>query len=171
MNIDLEALHLNPLNYCDLMLRTATIVLFVARSRVSCTYLFLFTLDLVSATLRHFYLTSMFHTYSPPSFPPLRTIYLMGSFSSRIFTRTGLYLSLSSLDGLYSLDVSHRLVHSYRCTYMLCCHLFHGYPHLCKPALWPACRTPESQITNATSLREFMPLSNERFSLLQKTKT
>ena len=41
--------------------------------------------------------------------------------------------------------------HSYRCAYMLCCHLSHGYPHLCKPALWPACRTPELQIMNATS--------------------
>lgn len=70
MNIDLEALHLNPLNYCDLILHTATVVLFAARSRVSCTYLFLSTLYLVSATLRHFYLSSMSHTYSPPSFPP-----------------------------------------------------------------------------------------------------
>ncbi len=37
MNINLEGLHLNPLNYCDLTLRTATVVLFAARSRVSCT--------------------------------------------------------------------------------------------------------------------------------------
>jgi hypothetical protein len=68
MNIDLEALHLNPLNYCDLMLRTTTVVLFAARSRVLAPALFPFTLDLVSATsfLRLFLpLINVSHLQSP----------------------------------------------------------------------------------------------------------
>ena len=78
MNIDLEALHLSPLSYCNSMLRTATVVSFAVCSRVPRICLFPFTLDLVSATsfLWHLYLSSMSHTYI---LLPLRTIYLMGS--------------------------------------------------------------------------------------------
>ena len=126
MNIDLEALHLNPLNYCDLMPRTTTVVLFAARSRVSCTCPIPIHARSSLCTLTAFLpLIDVSHLQSP--FLHLRTIYLMGSFSSRIsFLGLVHICHFSSLDGLYSLDVSHRLVHSYWCPYMICRHPSHG---------------------------------------------
>ena len=87
-----------------------------------------YTPDLVSALsfLWHFYLSSMSHTYIPLSSTPLHTIYLMGSLLSHIFTWTDSYLSFSSLDGLYSLDVSRRLVNSTG-AHTYSCHFSHGY--------------------------------------------
>jgi len=94
MNIDLEVLHLNPLNYCDLMPRTTTVVLFAARSRVSCTCPSPIHARSSLCNLTAFLpLINVSHLQSPSLHP---SYHLSDGFLllSHIFPRTGPYLSL-----------------------------------------------------------------------------